>query len=154
MTTNTHVAPSDTGQAREAPAADAVEKHAERSGTNDRKRVREACEEGANEQNMSFIVAMHTHAAVWVHEIYVCHQHRQRGVATWLMQAVAEGQHVELQVLSGEQGENARHAYRRMGLRTKSTRAKGTVYETASEGYELMYTERMVVRSGWEPKSA
>ena len=26
------------------------------------------------------------------------------------------------------------------------------VYAMASDGYELMYTERMVVRSGWEPK--
>ena len=68
------------------------------------------------------------------------------------MQAVAGGQHVELQVRSDEQGAHARQAYRRRGLRTKRARAKGTVYEAASEGYELMYTERMVVRSGWEPK--
>ena len=68
------------------------------------------------------------------------------------MHTVAEGQSVELQVRSDEQGEHARQAYRRMGLRTKRKRAKGTVYEAAKEGYELMYTECMVVRSRLEPE--
>jgi len=124
-------------------AAHAIERNA--------KRDRSSCTDYEQAQNISFIVAMHAHAAVWVHEVYVSSQHRQRGVATWLIHAVAGEQQVELQVRSDVKGESARRAYRRMGLRTRRTRAKGVVYESASEGYELMYTECMVVRSAWEP---
>jgi hypothetical protein len=36
-----------------------------------------------------------------------------------------------------------------MGMRTRPKRAKGVVYERASDGYELMYIEKWVVRSNW-----
>ena len=82
-------------------------------------------------------------------EVYVAAAHRQMGVATWLIHAVAEGKHVELQVRSGAAGEGARKAYQKMGMRTRPKRAKGVVYERASDGYELMYIEKWVVRSNW-----
>ena len=67
------------------------------------------------------------------------------------MHEVAEDAHVELQVRSGVTGEGPRKAYQQMGLQTRRKRAKGAVYERASDGYELMYTDKMVVRSNWIP---
>ena len=78
------------------------------------------------------------------------------GVARWLMWRAAEGRRVELQVLSGPEGEDARRAYTGMGLHKMTGKEKCRTYREVSdkERYEFWLTNEYVVRSGWDERTA
>ena len=65
----------------------------------------------ATRRRLSFIAFRNVRAGlVWVDELFTAREWREMGVARWLMWHAAGGRRVELQVLSGPEGESVRRA--------------------------------------------
>ena len=100
---------------------------------------------------MSFIAYHDAGGAVWVSELHVDSRRRRRGVATWLVNAALAGEprQVELQVRSGDGGAGTRQAYTSMGMTRLKGRERSRVFTAARDGFEIMKTDEMRVRSRW-----
>ena len=86
----------------------------------------------APNRQLSFIAFRNVRAGlVWVDELFTAREWREMGVARWLMWHAAEGRRVELQVLSGQEGEGARRAYTGMGMHRYRTVDGEVLYGTA-----------------------
>ena len=104
----------------------------------------------APRRRLSFIAFRNVRAGlVWVDELFTAREWRGMGVARWLMWRAAEGRRVELQVLSGPEGEDARRAYTGMGLHKMTGKETCRTYREVSdrERYEFWLTNEYVVRS-------
>ena len=89
-------------------------------------------------------------------ELFTAREWRGVGVARWLMWHAAEGRRVELQVLSGVEGADARRAYTGMGLHRMTGKETSRTYREVSDKsrYEFWVTNEYVVQSGWDERTA
>ena len=88
----------------------------------------------ATNRQLSFIAFRNVRAGlVWVDELFTAREWRGMGVARWLMWHAAEGRRVELQVLSGPEGADARRAYMGMGMHRMTGKETCRTYREVSD---------------------
>ena len=103
----------------------------------------------APQRQLSFIAFRNVRAGlVWVDELFTARK--------WREMCAAEGRRVELQVLSGPEGEGARRAYTGMGMHSMTGKETSRTYREVSDKsrYEFWVTNEYVVQSGWDERTA